>query len=219
MRRRSWIVGGSLLLASALLSAVSGAAGFPVPAVSFVGALAFTAATVVFAFGIPDGGRVIGPSPRGSVAPGTIALLMFGFWPLATAISWSIPVNYSPAMPLFSVLAYVEIVVPLAAGIIAVVSIARAGTIPAPWNWAPAWALGAMILPSLVVEFLAVATPTELQALTPGLTVFGLLVAVGVPGFLGVLALLLAPRTGLAPRTERVDRAVPVYPPDAGATA
>jgi hypothetical protein len=206
MQRRSWITGGSLLLASALLTVVSSATGSTVSALNMLGAFAFTAAIVVFTLGIPDGGGLVPPR-----SVGAFALLLFGVWPSATAIHWTIPINYSGSMTMSTVLGYVEIVVPVAAGIIAVVAIARAGVVPAPWNGAPAWALGATILPPLVAEFVAVASPADLQAASPWLAVFGLLVSVGVPGFLGVLALLLAPRL------ERVDRSVPV--PVAGVAA
>lgn len=205
-RRVAWLLGGSLLIASALVGLVAPQAGYPVGGwVQTAGAVLFAAAALVFASGLPDGASVTARRPVG-----TTALAVLGVWPLVSSIIWATQEPMAEMRPFDSAIAYVDLVLPLAAALVAVVSIARAGVVPAPWNWAPTWALAALVVPNVLTQLLFVAVPNEMPQLAPMLVTFATLVVAAAPIFLGVLALVLAQ----PPRAERSP--VAVYPPPAG---
>ncbi|GAA3630744.1 hypothetical protein GCM10022200_11900 [Microbacterium awajiense] len=188
-RRRSWAIGGGLLVASGVLLAagsagVGGAGGLRIAAVA-----AASAAYLVFALGIPDGGRVAGAGRTG-----TASLAILAVWSLVSAILWATPADLTPVLDWVTVASWVDLLGQLALAAVAAAGIARAGIVPSPWNRAPLWALAATVLPAIATQVLVAADPAGAQEWAPVLAGLGALVATGVPISLGVIALVLAQR-------------------------
>jgi hypothetical protein len=126
-------------------------------------------------------------------------------WVLLRSVAWGLPWVNAVATDVLTNVGYVDSAVQLAAALVAVVQIGRAGVVPRPWNWAPAWALGAVVVPSLLgLLLLAVGALQEPQPQAQSLTLTmfvsaldGLARTVG-PVFLGVLAIVLGDRMGRA---------------------
>ena len=184
----AWYVGGLLLLAPVILGygqallALSGIFG------SVVGTALTSAAFLAFAFGLRGWGSVTGRRQLG-----TTALTALATWLLVAAlvhksVVWS---NYDgDSLLAFSLIAkFVE----FALALIVVTQIARIGIVPRPWNWAPAWAMGAVTLSWLVQE--AAARVFQDGSYIPSIvgSLDGL-VRVSATVFLGVLAIVLADR-------------------------
>ncbi|WP_354498638.1 hypothetical protein [Mycetocola sp. 2940] len=106
-----------------------------------------------------------------------------------------------------TVFSTVDPYVRFALALVTVTQIVRSGVVPAPWSWAPAWALAALTLSWLVSAIVtATASPgSDMRAIVAVVTVDGL-VRVSCAVVLGVLAIVLADRSG---RTA----AVPVLSP------
>jgi hypothetical protein len=90
---------------------------------------------------------------------------------------------------------YIDTFVEFAVALVAVMQIARAGVVPSPWNWAPAWALVAMTVPWLLTQ-IVLAGATQETASTAIFFVSGVggIIGVGSTIFLGVLAIVLSDR-------------------------
>ncbi|KRA22119.1 hypothetical protein ASD65_16500 [Microbacterium sp. Root61] len=205
--RTAWLVGGSLLIATALLeSALSmlfGAGGWTL-GVGIAADLLFAAAMVVFAFGLVGGGSVVGRRPLG-----VTALLVLGLWPLVMRVMWVlIPPIASVSEPLI-ILSNVSLFVQLAAAIIAVVQIARAGVVPGVARWLPLIALALVVVPEVIVYGFSYAAAAigGSQLLTVAFSFAALARFVSVAG-LGVSAIILALRP-----VAHEERTVQVYPP------
>ncbi len=81
----------------------------------------------------------------------------------------------------------------VAAALVAVVRIGRARVVPAPWNWAPAWALAAIVLTGATGQMTALASAGSLDVAMTLLTLDGL-VRTAATVLLGVLSIVLATR-------------------------
>ena len=197
--RHAWLIGGALLIGSVVVSAPLS----PYFGGGILRAALFAAALVVFAFGIRGSGSVTARRPLG-----TAALVVLAAWVLLRSVAWGLPWVNAVATDVLTDVSYVDSVVQLAAALVAVVQIGRASVVPRPWKWVPAWALGAVVVPSLLgLLLLAVGALQEPQASSQSqaltLTMFvsaldGLARTVG-PVFLGVLAIVLGDRMGRAP--------------------
>jgi len=184
----SWAIGGGLLIASAVAGVMALSGGASTAPAATARALLFGAATVVLAVGIPDGRRVAGASRVGAAA-----LIVFGCWPVAAiAVGWMFGGDSDPTP--WTVLSYIDLVVSLASGILAVVLIGRGGAVPQAWRWAPLWGLVVVVVPQVLLQLVAV---TMQDAAVVGYVVFSPILAtisIAVPAALGVLAVVFSRR-------------------------
>ena len=187
--RQAWTIGGILLLVCAGLSVVEPALMFTAlfTPVSWARTLSFSAALVVFAVGIRGRGSVVDRRPLG-----VSALVLLALWPLVDAVVYALVPPTMDSLESYQVWRYVSLLVPLAAAIVAVVLIARAGVVPHPWRWAPLWALGAAIAPQLILQAVAASPGADVQGMAAPMVGLGQLIAVAVPLGLGLCAVLLA---------------------------
>jgi len=203
--RRAWLIGGVLFIAATVLGLVLSPVGLGI-----IGDVVFAAAVLVFAFGIRGAGSVTARRPLG-----TTALTVLAVWTVVGSALITMLVtggfglevvtdNGSATAP-FLVANYVDIGVQFVASLIAVVQIGRAGVVPRPWNWAPAWALAAISIPWIIDRMLWVSQPVDVGAWAYILGSLDGLVRIGAGIFLGTLAIVLA-NIGSRSRT------VPVYP-------
>jgi MFS family permease len=201
--RLAWRIGGILLLACAAVSIVAPSlGGTPLAAVGFwVRSLLFSAALLVFAFGVRGAGSVVARQPLG-----VSALVVLAVWPLVSGlVSDLVPFSMDLA-EFFLAWGYVSLAVQLGAAIVAVIVIARAGAVLHPWRWAPLWALVAALAPQLILQAVVASPGADVQAMAGPVNGLSQIAAIAVPLGLGLAAILLAPvRT--APGT------VQVYPP------
>lgn len=165
--------------------------GLP-PALFFVQSVLLAASLLVFAFGFRGQGSVTALQPLGTAALVVLAAasLLGDFSTLLGSASFD----------LMMAVANLGLLVQVAAAVVAVVQIGRAGVVPRPWNWAPAWCLAVIVVASLLYQVPAAASDPGL-ALTIG-TLEGLARS-GSAIFLGVLAIVLS-RTAAHTRTVTV---------------
>ena len=194
MMRKTWIIGGALLIASVVL----GGRFLPVFLGGWlVGATLFAAAILVFAFGLRAADSVTARRLLGTAALVALALIT-----VVSAILQQILFSQNDYLADIRTFVYIDAFVRFVVALIAVTEIARAGVIPRPWAWAPAWALLAVSLVWLMTQIpLSQARLTD-TGIAAYLSVIQL-VGPGVPVFLGILAIVLANRA-VAPRTVMV---------------
>lgn len=187
-RRLAWLLGGSLLLASTIVEFTLRPMLYAVAGSEYIGTALHAAALLVFALGLRGQGSVTDLRPLG-----TTALVLLAVWDLLTRLIFAFvpidPSNTGPAFAVGTVMSLAEAAIAL----VAVVQIGRAGVIPAPWNWAPMWALGA-VAAGTAVQYLGFAAGASSQQVMGLLVGLELLIKVGAAVFLGVLAILLANR-------------------------
>lgn len=200
VRRRTWLTGGILLVSAALLYLVSSIAA-PMLRSAPIGDLCFAVAVFIFAIGLGKAGSVTARRPMG-----TGALIAFVIWWLAYPKIMAL--MFEPEafgwIPLYSTLSITALVVALVLAVIAVVQIARIAVVPAPWNWAPLWALCVVVLGQVINALPIGAVFSDDQNMLIAFS--GLLQLVGTIAmvFLGVVAIVLAAR-------PTPDRTVPIF--------
>lgn len=203
--RTTWILGGSLLIANAVL--VLAANGYPlqvIPGLSFVLNGLWAAALLVFAFGVRGRGSVVARRPLGVIALVIAALVPFA----SIALSAMLPVSgWDEAVS--SMVWYAVTVLSLASLLVAAVVIGRAGAVPYRLRWVPLVALavgaGAQVVAQLfLVTVQGTMVRPDITALVFGTAMIGTL---GVL-LLGILAIVFAPREEPRPAAP-----TQVYPP------
>lgn len=205
--RIAWTVGGSLLIANALVPLLT--RDLFVPGLSVVAPLLWAAALVIFAVGVRGQGSVVARRPLG-----VTALLIAAAVPLASTVFWIIvpvtPDDSGWAVPTSQA---IEIVL-FAALLIATVQIARAGVLPRSVRWVPLIVLLVAAAGQVAVSAVFLnAQPTEVDDLA--LLFFASSIALTAGQLvLGILALVLAQRQGSTGNAEPADP-VQVYPPSA----
>ncbi|WP_127476826.1 hypothetical protein [Microbacterium sulfonylureivorans] len=201
--RTTWLVGGSLLIAYAVFPLL--ARGVFLPGGGFVSSLLWAGALLVFAVGIRGSGSVVGRRPLGVTAFAVAALL-----PLATTALWSfIPIEAFPSGAAVMLGQGIG-VVSLAALLIATVQLARGGAVPSRWRWLPLILLVACALTQAAVEAAVLAQPDLTQDPYALLFLVVTLVPTASTLTLGIMAIILAPRTDARAAS---DSGVQVYPP------
>jgi len=207
----AWVWGGGLLIASALLPIIA-TSSLNDPAtratVGWIGTLAFTSALLLFAFGWRGRGSVVAGRPAG-----VIAMTVWGMsGPLSAVTAALLPPYDDASAGIYEALYYVELLVWLAAGIVSVVAIARAGVVPPPWNRAPAWAFAAIVGVGVAMQIAMVGVAGRPDSQDALLLLSGAdsLVRTVVPLSLGILALVVGLRGEPQPETRP---SVQVYPP------
>ncbi|MEJ1087938.1 hypothetical protein WDU99_06365 [Microbacterium sp. Mu-80] len=190
-RRRTWLIGGILLVAYAMMTLV----GWMGTALSVgrLPSLLISAAFLIFAVGIGRGGSVTARRPLGTGALIALALWHAGapwLFDLIPDTAYDHP-GYFAAVQMLTI---TGVVVELVLAIIAVTQIGRTGVVPPPWRWAPLWVLIAVIAGQLPQTGAVLGSMvTSQDALVTINALAALLNAAGVC-FLGVLAIVLGTR-------------------------
>ncbi|MFD4960882.1 hypothetical protein [Microbacterium sp. NPDC058389] len=203
--RLAWLIGGSLLIAHAVLILVAN--GYPMlafPGASLILDGTWAASLLVFAFGVRARGSVVARRPLG-----VVALVIAAAVPLLSALLWwVVPIAAWDATSALMAGTGAS-VLSLGALLVATVVIGRAGAVPHTVRWVPLIVLavtaGAQVL--LQVAGVAFANTRVVPDLTAAYFFTAMLGTLGVL-LLGILAVVLAPRD--APRPAAPTQ---VYPP------
>lgn len=203
--RLTWLIGGSLLIARAVLVLVAN--GNPVlsfPGAGFVLDALWAAALLVFAFGVRGRGSVVARRPLGIgalVIAAAVPLVTDGLWAVGDPVAWGRSAAF--------VVANGAPVLSLVALIVATVVIGRAGAVPHRVRWTPLIVLAVSAGAQIVMSIVAVSLPDNLVGpdVTAAYLVASLLGTLGVL-LLGILAIVFAPRDGPRPAAP-----TQVYPP------
>lgn len=200
-RRLDWVWGGGLLILGAVLPfAARPVGGITATIIGVAGSVAFAAAMLLFAFGRHS---VVARRPLGVAALVALAVLAVASYAWAFA-----PYEDAAAFEWIVAGTNVQVVLELAASIVAVVQVARAGAVPHAVRWVPLIALLVLVLPQVLISVLAVATPSLLNAeLAQPLLSIVSLCGFAAPVGLGIVAIVV----GLQP-LRRAEASVPVFP-------
>lgn len=193
------MTGGVLFLVSALLSGGMASMQALLPGLPFdISRVLFWVGAIIFAIGLGRAGSVTARRPLG-----TGAIIALAAWTLIVApVAWILVVSEQPTMAVeggypttVAVMGTAEQVVSLLLAIIAVVQIGRAAIVSNPWNWAPLWALLAVVVAQLIPNLVATVGAITDQSLLAALFAVIGIVSSGAVAFLGVTAIVLAVRT------------------------
>ncbi|WP_434969171.1 hypothetical protein [Microbacterium sp. bgisy207] len=197
-RNMTWTLGGSALILAGVIMILQYVVTAPSarPALYLIGELVWAVGVTAFAIGRRRYDSVVSRKPLG-----VSALLVLGWWPpinrvLLDAIALSEPIMRPDQISDAHVaLGYLGLFVPLAAGLVASVQIARARIVPSPWRWAPLWVLVFGIAGGVLTQALYATLPhTAPQPLTDIAALLGAMTALARTMGLGVLALVLSER-------------------------
>jgi hypothetical protein len=189
----AWLWGGGLLVGSVVLQVgasptVLGSVGGYV-ALTWAGRLVFAAALVIFAVGLRGRDSLVARR-----LPGLLSLLVLAGEPLIVGlVQLVVPVTVSDTAAA-SALGYVDLTVWVAAAILSVVEIGRAGVLPRLWAWAPAVGLAVVVGIFALVQVVGVALGERAMPDVALLLALGGFVTVLVPLTLGILAIALGAR-------------------------
>lgn len=193
--KRTWVVGGAGLIACGVIGMLR-QSFVSTPQMSlFFGVTAdilYAAAVALLAIGLTREASVVARRPLG-----VTALLVVAAWPLVTypttALLSSVhPQGYAAAWMVFG---YVALVVPIGAGLIAALQIARAGVVDGPARWAPLGVLGLHVLAWVVPQLTFAAVGAgDAQLFVDFFMLLGSLAFLAGTLGLGVVALVLAAR-------------------------
>jgi len=205
--RLTWLIGGSLLIAHAVLILVAN--GYPMLAFSGVGPIldgVWAAALLVLAFGVRGRGSVVARRPLG-----VVALVIAAVVPLLSALLWwVVPIATWDATSALMAGTGAS-VLSLGALIVATVVIGRAGAVPHRVRWVPLIVLavtaGAQVL--LQIAGVAFANTRVVADLSGAFFFAAMLGTLGVL-LLGILAVVFAPRE--APRPVAPTQVFPPAP-------
>lgn len=188
---RAWLIGGALLLATVVIGVAQPALSL-IPLGGSIRPALFSAALLVFAFGIGGSGSVTARRPLGTIALTALAawLLLGSVLDIIIASEFS---NDSLPAGLMA-FGYVDSYVKFALALVAVVQIGRTGVVPAPFTWVPAWVVGAASVSWLLMQVVAVGSTQGFGLVTVGLMSVDALLRVGGTVLLGALAIMLADR-------------------------
>ncbi|TFD87879.1 hypothetical protein [Cryobacterium serini] len=189
---RALLIGGGLLLTSVVITVIAQPTLFPYAEI--VGPALFSAALLVFAFGVRGVGSVTARRPVG-----TIALAVLAAWLLLGSVLYRLIADVfsnDPAPTALMAFAYADSFVQFALAVVAVMQIARRGAVPAPWNWVPAGIVAAVTVTWLLLQVLGGGSATIYgpNLLTWLLTGLDGLARIGGTVLLGVIAIVLADR-------------------------
>ncbi|TQJ29583.1 hypothetical protein [Microbacterium sp. SLBN-146] len=204
--RIAWQVGGSLLVAVALLRVVASNPPFPLFLSGVVADILWCAALVLFALGWRRAGSVVDRRPLG-----VTALIVAGVAPLVLGIVGRLvvyPQDGSPDPGLLA-LSYVSLLLPVVALVIGLVQVGRAAAVPRSVRWVPLIAVAVAVGVNVVAQILAVTPGMRGDELLVPYVLSQAVVTIGV-AVIGILAIVQAPRAGGPPEAD-----VQVYPPPA----
>ncbi|MCT9821036.1 hypothetical protein N3K63_12175 [Microbacterium sp. W1N] len=201
-QRSTWMIGGIGLVVCGVIGMLQYSVVGMAQASGLVLDALFASSVLVFAIGSSRAASVVRREPLGMVA-----LVVVAVWPLVMRVvaAFLPPMGaetfdagleaYRAAEGTLTAVFYVNLLVSLAAALLACVRIARAGVVPAPWNRAPLWALIASVAAGVVPQLLfAASRPGGAQGYAE------IAILIGAVGFLartlglGIIALVLAAR-------------------------
>jgi hypothetical protein len=197
--RHTWFVGGSLLLGSVVLGWNLQSPGPLATVVSILGTVLFSTSVLVFAFGFRRSESVTVRRPLG-----TAALTFLAVWVLLSPVVSDLLASGSTDDDLPSALLVYGVIDPyirFALALVSVIHIGRAGVVPVPFHWLPAWTLAALTVPWILGQIVAAGPSPEsdLPTILFIAAVDGLVRTAGAV-VLSVVAILLSDR---ARRTAR----------------
>jgi hypothetical protein len=196
-RRLTWRIGGIGLIACGVVGILRNSVlGAPVAsiALSLLADLLWAAAILTLAFGLHREGSVVARKPLGLAAASVVAA-----WPfVATIVSLAATPTDAAATDTeaWPVWVTLSIVLPVMAGLIAAVQVGRARVVPRPWNWAPLWVLAGQVVLWVQPQLLGASAPSTLVQIVGLLNAIGTLSSLAATLGLGVLAVILASRSG-----------------------
>jgi len=163
-----------------------------------IGDVIYAAAVLLLAIGLSREGSVVARKPLGLAAMVVVAV-----WPLTAFVLTSLLTVQEPVGgDGWMIFGYFALAVPVCAGLVAAVQIARAGVVPSPWRWAPLWVLGlqaaAWAIPNIAIVTVGSA---GIQGLANILAMLGWLAFLAGTLGLGILALVI----GVRQRPESVE--------------
>lgn len=192
-RRLTWTLGGAgLILCGAIAVLRTLDPGLLVPSLAsvLVGVI-FAASALLLAVGLSREASVVARRPLGMIVLAVLAL-----WPFVQELLFVVLVSRLSGVGLLA-LSWASILIPLAAALVAALVIARAGTVPRPWNWAPLWALaGAVVLQAAAQLIMVAVAPDAVQHFADLVTALQAVAYLLGTLALGVLAVALAARVG-----------------------
>ncbi|WP_322411009.1 hypothetical protein [Microbacterium invictum] len=160
-QRLTWTIGGVGLVLCGVIGMLQYSV-FGIAQVTGIGLDAvFAGSVLLFAIGLSTQSSVVARRPLGVAALAVVAL-----WPLLIrAMEPLLPAMdaetfeaglsaYRGAESVLTAVFYVNLLVTVAASLLASVQIARAKVVPAPWNWAPLWALITWSVATVVQQLL-----------------------------------------------------------------
>ncbi len=205
--RLAWVIGGSLLIAYAVVSLAANAISmmFYVPGVGTALDVIWAVALLVFAFGIRRSGSVVARQPLG-----VVALIVAAALPFASTMLWRlIPLETTDQLASVMIGETLR-ALSLAALVVATVVIGRAGAVPPRVRWVPLIVLAIVAGGQILAQVIAVSAPGLAQQAAIVGMLFGasLLGSVGIL-LLGVLATFFAPTESVREPAEAV---VQIYP-------
>lgn len=197
------MLGGIGLIVCGVLGMLQSSAHFIPGAqwLSIAGDVVYAASVLLFAVGLTREASVVARKPLG-----VTAMVVVAVWPLVNVvIVQAISAGITQEIQDFTVVttySYVALIVSVGSALVAAVQIARAGTVPSPWRWAPLWVLGAQaVMWAIPQAMLATAGTVDVQSTAGLLNLLGTLSSLAGTLGLGILALVLASR----PRPESVE--------------
>ena len=187
--RRPWVVAGALLLVSAFigyaLENVPGLSGY------LAGPLLWAASLLILAF---TRDSITARRPLGTIALVVTAVLPFAIRVLTTALGSAVALD-ADALRQLVVVGYAQSLLQFAAALVAIVRIGRTGVVPAPWRWAPAWALGVVTAIWIAEQLVGLTVPPGGGIPLIGtIAALGAIARIGSAVVLGALALALGMR-------------------------
>lgn len=211
-RRLTRMIGGIALVLCGVIGMLQSAVPGISQTTSILVDVVFAAAVLLFAIGLSREGSVVARRPLGVTALAVVAvwpLVMRSvqpFLPTMDAETFAAGLDaYREVEDVLNTVYYVSLAVSLAASLVACVQIARAGVVPKPWNLAPLWAFGVVLVAGILPQVLfASAAPGGAQAYADVAVLIGLIGFLARTLGLGIVALMLATR--VRPETVEVYR-------------
>lgn len=189
--RRSWLLGGIGLISCGIVgiarSSVLGAPGADV-ILALLSDLLWAGAILLLSIGLSREASVVARRPLGLSASAVVAV-----WPVTATVLGPLLLPEEPtATGAWQTWAYLSVLIPLISGLIAAMQVARARTVPAPWNRAPLWALGVQTIVWVVPQAVGASSPRALIEMAAVLPALGLLGFLSTTLGLGIVAVTLA---------------------------
>lgn len=151
----------------------------------------WAAAILLLTIGVTRESSVVARRPLGLAAAAVVAL-----WPVTRTLVQLFAPPWSPEQAdawLFWM--YLSMALPVIAGAIAAVQIARAKVAPRPWNWAPLWVIAGQALLWAIPQIVAVSAPSVIVLIADTLAAVGTLSFLASTLGLGSVAIVLAGRS------------------------
>jgi len=186
--KQVWIVAGALLVGSVLLGPLVQIGSFLGPTGGILATFLSVFSIALFAIGSDRSSSVTARRPLG-----TGALIALGIWMTISSFVRGLA-TIPAAIETFLSFGYIDLLVQFVLAAIATTQIARAGTVPRPWNLAPLWVVAVTAASWVVQQIIVVAAGSNVSLFVPIIVILDGWVRVVGPVFLGSVAIALASR-------------------------